>query len=190
MLDKAQSRPDLFLLLSLLLVIVMFPVLDHGDFRRSMMGLLMFLPLAVATVRLSGRKGWVWPTVLLMVTSILAGVLSTFLPLPLLGTQVGVAGRLLWVHRVRPFPLPEERPLCHRCSPLYGGQHLPFARDAMVLSLQRHLCLLSRLYTSQRRGNRPAERATVIQSYHPFDRWLRRCRSSLRAVLENSQAFL
>jgi hypothetical protein len=34
MLEKAHSRPDLLLLLSLVLVIVTYPVLDHGDVRR------------------------------------------------------------------------------------------------------------------------------------------------------------
>ena len=66
MLQKATSRPDLLLLLSLLLVIVMYPVLDHGDVRRAILGVLMFVPLLLSTVRLSERKGWVWPTALLM----------------------------------------------------------------------------------------------------------------------------
>jgi hypothetical protein len=78
MLQKATSRPDLLLLLSLLLVIVMYPLLDHGDIRRAILGGLMFVPLLLATVRLSARKGWVWPTALLMVATFLTAVLSTF----------------------------------------------------------------------------------------------------------------
>jgi len=84
MLDKAQSRPDLLLLLSLLLVIVMYPVLDHGDVRRLILGGLMFVPILLATVRLSERKGWVWPTVTLMLGSVIFGVASTFFPNPAL----------------------------------------------------------------------------------------------------------
>ncbi len=57
MLDKAQSRPDLLLLLSLLLVILMYPVLDHGDFRRLILGVLMFVPVLLATVTAIGEKG-------------------------------------------------------------------------------------------------------------------------------------
>ena len=56
MLKRAQSQPDFLLLLSLVLVIVMYPVLDHGDVRRSILGVLMFSPLVLATVRLSERK--------------------------------------------------------------------------------------------------------------------------------------
>ena len=56
MLDKAQSRPDLLLLLSLLVVILVYPVLDHGDLRRLILGALMFVPVLLATVRLSEKK--------------------------------------------------------------------------------------------------------------------------------------
>ena len=88
MFDKAQSRPDLLLLLSLLLVILMYPLLDHGDFRRLILGVLMFVPVLLATVRLSQRKGWVWPTVLLMAVIFIFGVMSNFLPIPILvGTK-------------------------------------------------------------------------------------------------------
>src|SRR5271165_3905795 len=66
MLDKAQSRPDFLLLLSLLLVILMYPVLDHGDLRRLMLGVLMFVPILLAVVRLVEMRRRVWPAVLLM----------------------------------------------------------------------------------------------------------------------------
>jgi hypothetical protein len=92
MLNKAQSHPDLLLLLSLVLVIVMYPVLDHGDVQRAILGALMFLPLLLATFRLSERKGWVWPTVLLMVATFLTAVVGTFFPHP---TLVGLKWALL-----------------------------------------------------------------------------------------------
>jgi len=84
MLQRATSRPDLLLLLSLLLVIVMYPVLDHGDARRAISGALMFVPLLLSTVRLSERKGWVWPTSLLMAATFLTAVANTFFPYPTL----------------------------------------------------------------------------------------------------------
>lgn len=83
MLDKAQLRPDLLLLLSLLLVILMNPV-DQGDIGRLILGVLMFVPLALATVRLSERQGWVWPSVLLMSATVVAPVISLFFALPTL----------------------------------------------------------------------------------------------------------
>lgn len=94
MLGKAQSRPDLLLLLSLVLVIVMYPLLDHGDLRRAILGALMFVPLLLSTVRLSERKGWVWPAALLVAATFLAAVVSTFFPLP---AVVGLKWALLTV---------------------------------------------------------------------------------------------
>jgi hypothetical protein len=81
MLERATTRPDLFLLLSLLLIILVYPVLDHGDIQRLILGCLMFAPLLIATVRLSKRKGWLWPTVLLMAVTVLTAVVSTFVPI-------------------------------------------------------------------------------------------------------------
>ena len=92
MLDKAQARPDLLLLLSLLLVILMYPVLNHGEVRRLILGGLLFLPVLLATVRLSKVKGWVWPSVLLMVATFLVGVASNLFPVPAL---VGMKWALL-----------------------------------------------------------------------------------------------
>ena len=69
MLEKTQSRPDLLVLLSLLLVILMHPVLDHGEIRRLVLGGLVFVPVFLATFRLSEIKGWVWPSAMLMATT-------------------------------------------------------------------------------------------------------------------------
>ena len=84
MLQKATSRPDLLLLLSLALVIVVYPLLDHGDIRRAFLGVLMFVPLLMATIRLSERRGWVWPTALLIAATFLTAVANTFSPHPAL----------------------------------------------------------------------------------------------------------
>ena len=105
MLDKARSRPDLLLLLSLVLVIVMYPTLDHGDFRKLTLGTLVFVPLILAAVRLAHRKGWVWPTVLLMAVTLLSGVGSTIYPIPILvGTKWGLLSlclQLAWLCALR-----------------------------------------------------------------------------------------
>jgi hypothetical protein len=52
MLQKAQTRPDLILLLSLLLIILIYPVLDHGDVQRLILAALMFLSVTLAIIRL------------------------------------------------------------------------------------------------------------------------------------------
>ena len=80
MLDKARSRPDMLLLLSLLFVIVMYPVLDHGDMRRLILVVLMFVPILLATVRLSRRKGRVWPASLLAALIVIVSAASTLVP--------------------------------------------------------------------------------------------------------------
>jgi hypothetical protein len=83
MLDKAQSRPDLLLLLSLLSIILVYPLLDHGELRRLLLAVLMFVPIILASVRLSQIKGWVWPSVLLMTSVFVAAGISTVYPSPL-----------------------------------------------------------------------------------------------------------
>ncbi len=83
---KLQSRPDLLLLLSLLLVILLTPVMDHGGWRRLVLAAITFIPVIIATVRLSQIKVWVWPTVLLMVGSLIFVVASNIADSRILNT--------------------------------------------------------------------------------------------------------
>ena len=46
---KAQPRWDLLLLLSLLLLILLYPVLDHGELRRIILGIVLFVPVILTT---------------------------------------------------------------------------------------------------------------------------------------------
>ena len=86
-----QDRRDLFLLLSLLLVILLYPLLDHDDVQRLVIGGLMLAPLLLATVRVAQIKGWVRPTVLLMTCAVLCAVLSMFFPSStMLGLKWGI----------------------------------------------------------------------------------------------------
>ncbi len=55
---KLQSRPDLFLLLSLLLAILLTPVLDRDGWRRLVLAGVTFIPVVLSTVRLSQMKLW------------------------------------------------------------------------------------------------------------------------------------
>jgi Ion channel len=77
---SSQAWRDLFLLLSLLLVILLYPFLDRGDVRRLVLGGLMFAPLLLATVRMAQMKIWVWPTILLMSAVVISTVVSTLFP--------------------------------------------------------------------------------------------------------------
>ena len=87
---KLQSRPDLLLLLSLLLAILLTPVLDRGNWSRLVLAAVTFIPVVVAVIRLAQIKVWVWPSVLLMlgnVIFVLAG--NTFRSRALTGIRWG-----------------------------------------------------------------------------------------------------
>ncbi|MFI5247993.1 MAG: potassium channel family protein [Nitrospirales bacterium] len=88
---SSQAWRDLFLLLSLLLVIVLYPMLDRSEVRRLVLGGLMFAPLLLATVRMAQIKGWVWPTVLLMTAVVISTAASTLFPSPtFIGLKWGI----------------------------------------------------------------------------------------------------
>ena len=67
---KFQSRPDLFLLLSLLLAILLTPVLDRDGWRRLVLAGVTFIPVVLSTVKLSQMKSWAWPSVVLMLVNV------------------------------------------------------------------------------------------------------------------------
>jgi len=69
-----RIRPDRLLLLSLVLMILLHPTLERGTLRRVFMELLIFVPVVIATVRLSQIKRRLWPTVLLMVVAMILAV--------------------------------------------------------------------------------------------------------------------
>ncbi len=68
---KLQSRPDLLLLLSLLLAILLTPVLDQGNWGRLVLAAVTFIPVVVSIVRLAQIKVWVWPSILLMLGNVI-----------------------------------------------------------------------------------------------------------------------
>jgi Ion channel len=77
---SSQAWRDLFLLLSLLLVILLYPFLDRGEVRRLILGGLMFAPLLLATVRMAQIKVLVFPTILLIGAVVVSTVASTLFP--------------------------------------------------------------------------------------------------------------
>ena len=62
------------------MVSLLNPVLDHGDLGRLILGALIFVPVFLSTVRLSQTKSWVWPSVLLMLVTLMIFVASTIFP--------------------------------------------------------------------------------------------------------------
>jgi|SRR5271155_1443591 len=92
MLENSKTRPDLFLLLSLLMIILLYPALDHGGLRRSLLAALFFVPVILSTVRLSEKKGWMWPSVLLMLGVVISTAVTMIHPSrSLIGTKWSIA---------------------------------------------------------------------------------------------------
>ncbi len=54
--EGVEQRRDLLLLLSLLLVIIMYPVMDHDLAEKLIIALLTFVSLIFATIKLSQKK--------------------------------------------------------------------------------------------------------------------------------------
>ncbi|HEX8798954.1 MAG TPA: potassium channel family protein [Terriglobales bacterium] len=73
-----RIRPDLLLLLSLVLMILLHPILDRSTLRRLLMEVLIFVPVVLATIRLSQIKRRLWPTVLLAAGAMILVVLQDF----------------------------------------------------------------------------------------------------------------
>lgn len=69
-----RKHRDLLLLLSLLVVILLHPVLDHGIRRRLLLGAFTFVPLVLAALEMAQRRGLVWPYAPLMTGAVLCGV--------------------------------------------------------------------------------------------------------------------
>jgi|SRR5271167_1969471 len=89
---QVHTRWDLLLLLSLLLLVLLYPALDHGKIRRMILGVAVFGPVILTTIRMSQIKAWVWPPVVLMVAAVIVAVLNTFLSIP---TLTGIKWGLL-----------------------------------------------------------------------------------------------
>src|SRR5579864_1442429 len=68
---KFKSRPDLLLLLSLLLAILLTPVLNQDNWRRLVLAAVTFIPVVLSIVRLSQIKKWVWPSIVLALCNVI-----------------------------------------------------------------------------------------------------------------------
>jgi amino acid transporter len=82
--QKAAPVADRLLLLSLLSIILLAPVLDRGDLRRLFLSALTFVPVLLATIQLSEKKHWLWPSVLLMSLTVAFGVSAIVFKHPVL----------------------------------------------------------------------------------------------------------
>lgn len=78
--QNAKTRPEVLLLLSLLLLVLLYPVLDRADSRHVLLAALTFVPVILSTVKLAELKGWVWPASLVMCGTFIFSALSEFYP--------------------------------------------------------------------------------------------------------------
>jgi hypothetical protein len=76
--ERIDQRRAFLLLLSLVLVILMHPVLDHNMFRRAILAFLTFVPLVLTTIKMSEKK-WVWPLVFLIAGSVISAIAGAIL---------------------------------------------------------------------------------------------------------------
>ena len=77
-----KHRPDLLLLLSLLLLILLHPVLDRRFVSNIFLGVLGFVPVILAMIRLSQIKGWLWQSLLLVAGIVVFTLADLFWPSP------------------------------------------------------------------------------------------------------------
>ncbi len=75
--ETIEKRRDLLLLLSLLLLILIHPLLDHGVPRRLILAFLTFVPLVLAAMKMAQRKGLVWPYFPLISGAVIFGAAGT-----------------------------------------------------------------------------------------------------------------
>ena len=80
--ERVAQRRGLLLLLSLLLVILMYPVMDYDLAGKLIIALLTFVSLIFATIKLSQKKGWSWPSVLLISGALLFAASNFISPNP------------------------------------------------------------------------------------------------------------
>jgi Ion channel len=75
---SSRALRNLFLLLSLLLDIVLYPMLNRGEVRRLVLEGLMFSPFHWAAVRMA--QVWVWPIILSVAAVMISTAVSTLFP--------------------------------------------------------------------------------------------------------------
>ena len=78
--ERPQTPWDLLLVWALLLVIVVYPVLDHGGIKRIILGIVMLGPIILTILRISQIKASVWPSALSMSGALIFAVADTFFP--------------------------------------------------------------------------------------------------------------
>jgi hypothetical protein len=68
---RLTSRPDLALLLSLVMAILLTPVLNGSNWSRLLLAGVTFIPIVLSIVRLSQFRGWRWPSILLALGNVI-----------------------------------------------------------------------------------------------------------------------
>jgi ion channel len=78
--ENDHRQTELLLLVSILVIILAYPALDQTNFRRRLIiGGLMFVPVLLATIRLAKIKGWVWPSLFIMLCVLVSTLADMFI---------------------------------------------------------------------------------------------------------------
>ena len=163
---EEPDRPaqDLLLLLSMLGLILVHPLLDHVIWGRVVLGLLTFVPLVVALVRMSDRKGLVWPFAALLGASLVCAIAAYTLRQshPPCDSVDPHDDRFRGERGGTVFLSAGCDP--HHCGPsVYGGEHLPAARGVVLCSVPGH-CRGAARMPSRQPPDRLARRPTCSTS--------------------------
>ena len=157
---KLQSRPDLLLLISLLLAILLTPVLDRDGWRRLVLAGVTFIPVILSTISLSQIKLWAWPSLVLMLVNVAFVVAGNTFPSPML---TGIR----WVFLAAFFALTATGLFSNlRSSRIITQVHLYTAVNIYLLLgllwTSLYLAMDAFYPGSIQIGNHPAERSTEL----------------------------
>ena len=178
---KVQSRPDLLLLLSLLVAILLTPVLNQDNWRRLVLAAVTFIPIVLSVVRLSQIKRWVWPSVLLALGNAVFVVVGNTFPSPTLtGIRWTFLAAFLRAHGHRCFLISQEFSFGCSGGALHCCQHLLIAWVAVGGDLSGDRRFLSGFDPDWKSLSRPSDRAALFQSDNALYRRIRRYRAAQR----------
>jgi hypothetical protein len=157
---KLQSRPDLLLLLSLLLAILLTPVLDRDGWRRLVLSAVTFIPVVLSTIRLWQIKLWGWLSVLLMLVNVIFVVAgNTFHSRALTGIRWGFLAAFFALTAVALFSYLRNSRIVTQAQ-LYTAVNIYLLLGLLWTTL--YLAIDTFYPGSIQMGSRPAERETEL----------------------------
>ena len=177
---KVQSRPDLLLLLSVLVAILLTPVLNQDNWRRLVLAAVTFIPIILSIVRLSQIKRWIWPSLLLALGNAVFVVAGNTFPSPTLtGIRWAFLAAFFGLTATGLFSyLRNSRSVAQ--AEYHCCQHLLIAWVAVGGDLSSDRCFLPGFNPDWKSLSRSSDRAALFQPDNALYRRIRRYRAAQR----------